>query len=92
MVEIKNKELDKLRIEIDKVDNELLKVMERRFELVDLVSQCKKKNHLPIRDMSREDEVIKSKFERTNLSEDFVKKLYRLLIDEAVRMQEERKW
>ncbi len=89
MAQIKDKELDKVRQKIDLVDRTILESVEERFELVNDIVRIKKSKGLPIRDLEREEEVIKSKFALTELSEEFVAKLYRLIIDESVRMKED---
>ncbi|QKQ99470.1 chorismate mutase [Metallosphaera tengchongensis] len=50
-------ELDRLRAEIDKVDEELFKLFFRRLELVSEVGKFKKAKGLPVTDQRREDEV-----------------------------------
>ncbi len=87
MVDIKDPELDEVRKKIDETDKKILDLVEERFELVNDVARIKKKKGLPIRDLKREEDVIKSKYALTELPEDFVAKLYRLLIDEAARQE-----
>ncbi len=87
MVELKDKELAELRREIDIVDNQILELVEDRLELAGEVAELKKKKGMPLRDLAREEEVIKSKCEKTDLPEDFVRKIYRLIIDEAVKLE-----
>lgn len=89
MTEINDKDIQELRAKIDKTDKEILALIEERFELVNDIARIKKLKGLPIRDLAREEQVIKSKFALTELSEEFVAKLYRLLIDESVRQEED---
>jgi chorismate mutase len=89
MVEIKDTELEEVRCKIDKLDKEILNLIEERFELVKEVARIKKLKKLPIRDLKREEEVIRSKFALTELSEEFVAKFYRLLIDESIKQEED---
>ncbi len=51
-------DLYKLRMEIDRVDAELLPLLLRRMDLVKEVGIYKKTNNLPILDTSREAEVL----------------------------------
>jgi len=90
MVELKDAELAELRKKIDIVDNQILELVEDRLELADKVAQVKKKKSMPLRDLAREEEVIRNKCEKTDLPEEFVRKLYRLIIDEAVKLEEKK--
>ena len=91
MSEINNLELNKIREGIDELDTELLGVLEKRFKLVERVAEVKSGNGLPIVDKEREKEVIESKVEKTHLPAEFVRKLYRLIIDTAIEMEKEEK-
>lgn len=90
MANLNDAQLNQIRKEIDILDNQILEMIEARFELVDKVAQTKKKKGLPIRDLAREEEVINSKIQKTDLPEEFVKKLYRLIIDTAIKMEKEK--
>lgn len=48
----------KERAEIDAIDQELVKLFERRMDAVTEIARIKKKNELPILDQSREDMVL----------------------------------
>lgn len=90
MVAIRDEQLRELRRQINQVDNQILSLVEARFELAKQVADRKKEAGLPIRDLEREEEVISSKCEKTELNEDFVRKFFRMMIDEVVRMEEAR--
>lgn len=53
------RKLEELREEIDNVDREIVKLFERRMEIVLEVAKYKTDNNLPILNISREEEVIK---------------------------------
>jgi chorismate mutase/prephenate dehydratase len=89
MVEINDGEILELRKKIDAIDKNILIDLEERFELVNDIARLKKNKNLPIRDRQREEEVIKSKYGLTELPEDFVARLFRLIIDESLRQGEE---
>ena len=89
VTEINDPELNELRKEIDELDNQILQLLEERFEVVKKVAERKKQAGLPIRDIKREEIVINSKAEKSGLPEDFVKNLYRSIIDTAIKMEEE---
>lgn len=50
--------LNKLREEIDFIDKELVKLFEKRLNVVEKIGEYKKKNLLPILDKQREQEVL----------------------------------
>ncbi|MCY6369990.1 prephenate dehydratase [Clostridium ganghwense] len=52
------KELERLRKEIDTIDEELTKLFEKRMKTVLKVAQYKKNNSIPILNKNREDEVV----------------------------------
>lgn len=56
--------LEPLRNEIDKVDKELVKLLERRFELVKEIGDYKKSHNLPVLDLAREQQVLQKKKEQ----------------------------
>ncbi len=90
MANLNDKQLNEIRKEIDILDNQILELIEERFELVKKVAQTKKKKGLPIRDIAREEEIINNKIQKTDLPEQFVKKLYRLIIDTSIKMEKEK--
>ncbi len=51
--------LEDLRVEIDKIDKELVELFEKRMEIVTEVAKYKIENKLPVLNSSREAEVIK---------------------------------
>ena len=51
-------ELKELRNKIDEIDQELVKLIEKRIEIVKEIGKYKKEHNLPILDQNREDEVI----------------------------------
>ncbi|MDW5300129.1 MAG: chorismate mutase [Sedimentibacter sp.] len=53
-------ELDKARIEINTIDKEMVKLLEKRFNLVLQIGQYKKDNSIPVYDEVREKKVIES--------------------------------
>ena len=51
-------DLHKLRMEIDRIDTELLPLLLRRIDLAHSVGICKKSNNVSVRDFSREMEIL----------------------------------
>jgi len=87
------KDLNDIRKELDSLDGELLQMLINRQELVKEVIAYKNEHSLPIRDRKREQEIIADKINLAagRLSADFVKNIYRLIIDESCRLQKKLK-
>ena len=58
-----NEELIKLRNEIDRIDKQIINLIDERMKISLMVGETKKKNNIPIFDPKREKEVIASKIE-----------------------------
>ena len=52
------KNIEELRKEINKIDEEMAKLFEERMECVKEIAKYKKKNNLPILDKNRENSLI----------------------------------
>lgn len=89
MNEITDEQIAEIRKKIDVVDKELLEKLEERFELANDIARIKKDKNLSLRDKERESEVIRSKYALTDLPEYFVARLFRLIMDESIRQQDE---
>lgn len=81
--------LDEIRTEINKVDKEIVNLLEKRFNLVLQVGQYKKVNNLPISNEEREKNVIeKCKETLTNdRFKDYLDKIYLEIIDTCKDIQ-----
>lgn len=62
-------DLQSLRKQIDSIDSEIIKLFEKRMKVSVKVAQYKKENHIPILNVSREEEVIKKNVGRLNNKE-----------------------
>ena len=77
------------RVEIDKVDAELLRLLNRRAELAARVGESKRRAGLSVCDRGREREVV-ARARRENrgpLDGDAVERLFRAVIRESRRLQ-----
>lgn len=86
-------ELDELRKKIDQADEEILRLLAKRMALIPGITDYKRKNSLPLRQPEREQELITRKKElakELGLSQKFVEKLFRIIIEESLRLEEER--
>jgi chorismate mutase len=71
-------EIEKLREQIDAVDSEIVKLLNRRIEIVLKIGDRKAADSLPVEDLSREEEII-SRLKTGNLSDEFLKEIYRII-------------
>lgn len=85
-------ELDIYREEIDSIDTRLLALLAKREEIVKNIGRYKKQNNLPALNPQRKQQVtekFKTKAAELNLSQDFALKLYGLIHDRAIELEEE---
>lgn len=77
--------LIKLRKKIDELDDEIMKLLEKRFEISKQVKVIKKINHIEVEDKHREKEII----EKTKLytNHHAIKEVYKTIMDESKELQ-----
>ena len=83
-------QLNSLRKQIDILDNNLLKILAKRFQMVKKIGQLKKKLNLSTFDKKRFDDVLKtriSKAQQLGLSNDLIKKIYNIIHEEALEIE-----
>jgi len=71
-------EIESLREEIDLIDGEIVKLLNRRIEIVLNIRDCKNKKGLPVEDLIREENII-SKLNLDQLDEEFIRKIYQVI-------------
>lgn len=78
------KEVEKIRKQIDKLDKNLILLLEKRAELVQKIWQIKKEQNLPLLDHEREKQMLEQvlKLETANLSKKDIERLYTLILDD----------
>lgn len=84
--------LDKLRNEIDPIDEELLEILQRRMNIVKQIAMDKKKNNVLPLQKSRMQGLIKNRITKgaqLGLRETYVKELYQIIHKESVTRQTE---
>jgi chorismate mutase len=82
--------LDDLRLEIDKYDDHLLEILDKRMKVADRIGSYKKENNLTILQSSRWDQLLNQRIqegERKGLSEEFIIKLFRAIHQESINHQ-----
>lgn len=83
--------LEELRAQIDKLDNELLKIFEKRMKIADEIGTYKKKNNIAILQTKRWDEILKrhtAEGQKMGLSEEFTKRIFYAIHQESINHQE----
>ena len=79
-----------MRQQIDKFDEKLLEVLEKRMKVADKIGTYKKKNNITILQSSRWDQLLNRRItdgEKKGLSEDFVVKVFRAIHQESINHQ-----
>jgi chorismate synthase len=88
----KNNSIQRIREEIDFIDDMLLMLLSQRQELVREVGRWKKENRIGIANPKREREIIKKRLllaDEAGLDPDFIKKIYSAVFEHARRIQRE---
>ena len=84
-------EIPKHRKEIDEIDDQILLALCERVRICKAIGDAKKKQDMPIRDLSRETEVfkrIKEKSAQLSLDTDQVEAVYREIVNMCSAVQE----
>jgi len=80
-------ELEKLRSEINRIDNSLLDLLSNRMEISVKVGEYKKKNNIQVLDSSREKELIERLISYSNIDNDLVKDLWNIIMKYSKKLQ-----
>lgn len=81
-----NDKINKLREEIDKLDEFLVYLLFKRLELVEKIGELKKKYNIPLYVPEREKEIIKKCIEFSknfNLSNKFIELIFKTVFNES---------
>ncbi len=84
-------QITKLRIEIDRIDRQMVKLLNRRAILADQIGDIKRSFGMPVYVPSREEQVI-ANVQRHNpgpLSAEAIGRIYERIIDESRRLERE---
>ncbi len=80
-------DLNDLRNQLDSIDNQIVELLSKRFEVTQKVGEHKRDNNLPAIDLAREAlqfERIQKLAKEHGLNPEFAAKYLRLVIDEVV--------
>lgn|GEM_PF-1266703 len=84
--------LQEMREEIDEIDRKIIKLLERRFQIVNEIAKLKRELGLRIEDNEREASIIENcKKSSKELDEEFIEELMRLVISHSKKIQEEKR-
>ena len=84
--------MERFRKEIDKIDSEIAKLLEKRVEICYEIGDFKTKNNIETEDKSREKEIFE-KIEQTNLKyRDNIKEVESKILLESKIIQDNLKW
>lgn len=82
--------LDILRRQIDEIDDELIKLLDRRMKVSRDIGKYKKEHLMPVFQVDRHDSIMQNRVKmgkELGMSEDFMKKILRAIHEESVRLQ-----
>ena len=72
---------EELRKKIDRIDDRILDLIERRISIAEKIGKAKRKKGRPIVDSSREREILNKLTGKTKLNKDFVRKTFEGIIE-----------
>ena len=82
--------LEELRLQIDKLDDEVLQLMEQRMSVAEKIGHFKKENNVTILQSNRWSDLLKRRINiglSKGLSEEFVQRIYTAIHDESIQHQ-----
>ena len=85
-------ELDQIRKEIDKIDDAIKYLLLVRMACIPIVTKIKKENNMEFHQPGREKkmyEKLKKFAHETGISDNLLKDIYKIIIQESIRMEEE---
>lgn len=83
-------ELDSLRSQIDRIDQDILESLGQRFSIVERIAEAKIKNNVTAFQLHRMDQMLKQRVAlaiQLGLDESFAEELYRIIHGESVKTQ-----
>ncbi len=90
-MEITNKTINSEREKIDLIDENLVKLLDKRFEIVRNISKIKIVLGKPIFQQGRE-EIVLNKVKKISSNADTMEKIFKEILNQAKKLQEELQW
>ena len=81
--------MDKLRKDIEKIDLEIIKLLNKRFQISKKIAEFKIKNQLNFKDKKREQQLIK-KYSFKLKDEQFTRNIFKVIFQKSIRIQNEK--
>ena len=84
--------IENLRNEIDKIDDEILFLLSRRYEISKMIGKIKKEKSISVFQKDREAfimEKIKLQAEKYGLNQEIFKKIYEVILKQSCEIQSE---
>lgn len=84
-------DLEHIRQEIDKIDDEIINLLSKRKDLVREIAKIKKESNKPVLDKKREQEIIerlKTKAKEQGLDESFINSIFEIILKNSRNEQE----
>ena len=72
-----------LRKKIDRLDLELIKVIDKRQKMANEIVKIKIKNEIPIEDLKREKEIINQLSKKSKLSNEFIEDIFQVIFKKS---------
>jgi len=85
-----SKEIQNFRKQINKIDNQILYLLNKRTKISRAIGRYKKQNNLKIQDKIREKQLIKNikqKAEKYNLNKKYINQLFKLILKNSRDIQ-----
>ncbi len=82
--------LEELRAVIDGIDDELVRILSRRMQIVSEIGEYKKENNITILQLKRWSEIINDrmiKADQMSLNKDFLEQILKIIHDESIQIQ-----
>ena len=84
-----DKQLKKIREEIDKIDSKIKDLLIKRLEMAERIGVIKKTENLPLIDEGREEEIILRVSDKTGKFQKNMEMIYKKIIEETTLLQRE---
>ena len=83
--------IEKLRKEIDRIDNNIITLLSKRKGIVKKIADIKRQKNKPVIDKEREQEIIhrlKKLSKEKGLDENYIGSVYKIIISNSINEQE----
>ena len=82
-----NNKINSLRKKLDRIDNKIIKLLEKRFKIAQRVGETKKQNGFEISDKEREKQIVEEKIKKSQLDKKFIRDFYKLIFKQSKEVQ-----